>query len=67
MDCKVLTVGGEKYCQYWERDTLVQITDADRNRRFARYILASDPDMTVHDDVNQILLNENYGSQGAKR
>ena len=64
---KVLTVGREKYCQYWERDTLIQITYADGNRSFASYIPASDPDMTFHDDVNKILLKENYGSQGAKR
>ena len=64
---KVLTVGRENFCQYWERDTLIQITDQDGNRSFARYIPANDPDMTVYDDVNQILLSENYGSQGAKR
>ena len=34
---------------------------------FARFVPAPDPDMTVHEDINQILLQENIQSQSAKR
>ena len=50
-----------------ERDTLLQINHADGNTSFARYVPARDPDMTVHEDINQIFLQENIHSQSAKR
>ena len=63
----MLTVGGEEFCNEWEANTLIKITDPNGNSSFARYIPERDPNMTVYDDVNQILLNEHCGSQGVRR
>ena len=63
----VLTVGREDFCRDWERDTLIQINHSDGNTSFGRYVPARDPDMTVHEDINKILLQENSQSQSAER
>ena len=60
-----MTVGRENFCQDWERDTLLRINHSDGNTSFARFVPARDPDMTVHEDINKILLQES--SQSAKR
>ena len=62
-----MTVGREDFCRDWERDTLIQINHSDGNTSFARYVPARDPDMTLHEDINKILLQENSQSQSAKR
>ena len=64
---EVLTVGHENFCKDWESNSLCQITDSAGNTSFVRYIPARDPDMTIYEDVNQMLLNGNQGSQNAKR
>ena len=63
---KLLTIGHEFFCSMWEKNALVRLEDGDGTAILANYIPASDPDLTIYEDVNQVLLNEN-GSQGAKR
>ena len=62
----MLTLGHESFCETWEKDSLVRIDNGDGTFVLASYIPARDPDLTVYEDVNQVLLNEN-ASQGTKR
>ena len=63
-----LLIGGKDYIEQWKQDAWVQITNAGGDINFVPLVPLVDPDLTIYDDVNQVLL-ECYegGSQGAKK
>ena len=63
---KILQEGHEEFCEYWLGKATVQLEDSDGNKSFAPLVPLHDPDLTVYEDVNHLLLNEN-GSQGPRR
>ena len=63
----VLQLGHEEFCQRWLGEACVQIEDAAGSKSFVPLVSCLDPDLTVHEDMDQILLAENLGSQVVKR
>ena len=63
----VLQEGHEGFCQKWLRNACVQLTDSGGNTSFVPIVPNWDPDMTVHEDLNQIPLNQDGLSQGPLR
>ncbi|XP_075242665.1 uncharacterized protein LOC142337336 [Convolutriloba macropyga] len=64
----VLRVGGKDYIEKWKQDAWVQITSAEGDINFVPLLPLVDPDLTIYDDVSQLLLNGyGGGSQGVKK
>ena len=57
----------EEFCEMWSREACAQLTDRDGNSSFVPIVPNCDPDLTLHENVNNILLNENGGFQGSRR
>ena len=62
----VLAVGHNNFCEELARNG-IQVTEADGNVSFQPVVQRTDPDLTVLEDVEQILLNEGLDSQVSKR
>ena len=64
----MLLIGKKEYIEYWNKEAWVQITNEQGDINFVPLVPLVDPDLTVYDDVSQILL-ENYdvGSQSARK
>ena len=64
----MLLIGKKEYIEYWNKEAWVQITNDQGDLNFVPLVPLVDPDLTVYDDVSQILL-ENYdvGSQSARK
>ena len=63
----ILQEGHEEFCQYWLGKATVQLQDSAGNKSFVPLVPSHDPELTVYEDVNHLLLNENNGSQGPRR
>ena len=64
----VLAVGHEDFCYEHMQEASVQIKDAEDNQSFQHLVhVVVDPDLTVYEDVGQILLNQNNLPNGARR
>ena len=55
----IIQEGHEEFCETWRNKACVQLEDADGNKSFVPIVPSSDPDLTVYEDVDQVLLNEN--------
>ena len=64
---RVLQLGHQDFCERWLGSACVQIEDASGNKSFAPIVPCVDPDLTIYEDIEQMLLSNNLGSQGAKR
>ena len=64
---RVLQEGHEEFCQFWLGKATVQLEDSAGNKSFVPLVPSHDPELTVYEDVNHLLLNENNGSQGPRR
>ena len=64
----VLAVGHERFCYEHMRDACVQIKNAEGNTSCQPQInVPVDPDLTVHEDIDQILISQNVWPQGSRR
>ena len=63
----VLAVGHKNFCDEELARVRIQVTEADGNVSFQRVVQKTDPNLTVYEDVEQILLKEGLDSQVAKR
>ena len=64
---RVLQEGHEEFCKYWLSKATVQLEDSAGNTSFVPIVPSHDPDLTVYEDVAQLMLNDNLESQGARR
>ena len=66
---RVLQEGHEDFCKFWLSKATVQLEDSAGNKsaNFEPIVQSHDPDLTVYEDVAQLMLNNNLGSQGARR
>ena len=64
---RVLQEGHEDFCKFWLSKATVQLEDSAGNTIFVPIVPSHDPDLTVYEDVAQLMLNDNLGSQGARR
>ena len=63
----VLAVGHKNFCDEELARARIQVTEADGNVSFQPVVQRTDPNLTVYEDVEQILLKEGLDSQVAKR
>ena len=64
----MLLIGKKEYIEYWNKEAWVQITNDQGDINFVPLVPLVDPDLTVYDDVSQILLqNYDVGSQNARK
>ena len=63
----VLTVGHKSYCDREAASARIQVTEADGNVSFVPVVQRPDPDLTIYEDVNQILLQEDQEAQSARK
>ena len=64
---RVLQLGHEDFCEKWLGKACVQIEDAEGNKSFVPIVPCCDPDLTVYEDIDQVLMSGNMSSQRAKR
>ena len=64
---RVLQLGHEDFCEKWLSKASVQIEDAEGNKTFVPIVPCYDPDLTVYEDIDQVLISGNVSSQRAKR
>ena len=64
---RVLQLGHEDFCEKWLGKACVQIEDAEGNKSFVPTVPCYDPDLTVYEDIDQVLMSGNMSSQRAKR
>ena len=64
---RVLKEGHEDFCKFWLHKATVQLEDSAGNTSFVPFVPSHYPDLTVYEDVAQLMLNDNLGSQGARR
>ena len=63
----VLCVGNKSYCEKEARDARLQVTEANNQVNFVPVVSRSDPDLTVYEDINQVLMNDDIELQRAKK
>ena len=63
----MLTIGHKSFCEKEAANARIQVTEANGNKSFQPIVQRTDPDSTVYDDVEQILLNEGLQLESAKR
>ena len=63
----VLAVGHKNFCDEELARARIQVTEADGNVSFQPVVQRTDPNLTVYEDVEQILLKEGLDSQVAKQ
>ena len=63
----VLCVGHKSYCEKEARDARLQVTEANGQVNFVPVVSRSDPDLTVYEDINQVLMNDDIELQRAKK
>ena len=63
----VLTIGHKSYCDMEAASARVQVTEADGNVSFVPVVQRPDPDLTIYEDVNQLLLQEDQEAQLARK
>ena len=64
---RVLQEGHEDFCKFWLSKATVQLEDSAGNTGFVPIVPSHDQDLTVYEDVAQLMLNDNLRSQGAIR
>ena len=64
---RVLQLGHEDFCEKWLGKTCVQIEDAEGNKSFKQIVPCYDPDLTVYENIDQVLMSGKMSSQQAKR
>ena len=64
---RVLQEWHEDFCKFWLSKATVQLEDSAGNTSFVPIVPSHDPDLTVYEDVAQLMLNDNLGSEGARR
>ena len=62
---RVLQEGHEDFCEMWSTKACAQLVDSEGNTSFIPVVPNCDPDLTVHEDVDHLLLNADSGSQNA--
>ena len=63
----VITVGHKDFCDTWRENAWVKLIEANGDMGFVHLVPVVDPDLTLYDNVNQVFLNGDSGSQGVKR
>ena len=63
----VLTIGHKAYCEREAASARIQVTEADGNVSFVPVVQRPDPDLTIYEDVNQNLLQEDQEVQLARK
>ena len=63
----VLCVEHKSYCEKEARDARLQVTEANGQVNFVPVVNRSDPDLTVYEDINQVLMNDDQEVQRAKK
>ena len=63
----VLAMGHRDYVEEEARNERLQITQADGNVSFVPIIRREDPDLTDHEIISHILLNEDLVQQSARK
>ena len=63
----VITVGHKDFCDTWRQNAWVKVIEANGDMGYVHLVPVVDPDLTLYDDVNQVLLNGDSCSQGVKR
>ena len=66
-DGTVIAVGGKDFVEAEARNARLQVTEADGNISFVPVIQRDDPDLTVHENISQILLSEDLEPVSSKR
>ena len=63
----VIAIGHKFYCEQEGKRARLEVTEVDGNKSFLPLVQRSDPDLTVYEDVNQILLKEDLEPQVPKK
>ena len=63
----MITVGHKEFCLNWQKNAWVQIVETNGDKSYLPLVPVVDPDLTLYDNVNQVLLSGEGSSQGVKR
>ena len=63
----VIAVGHKEFCLNWQKNAWVQIVETNGDKSYLPLVPVVDPDLTLYDNVNQVLLTGESSSQGVKR
>ena len=63
----MFTVGHKEFCLNWQKNAWVQIVETNGDKSYLPLVPVVDPDLTLYDNVNQVLLSGEGSSQGVKR
>ena len=63
----MIAVGHKEFCLNWQKNAWVQIVETNGDKSYLPLVPVVDPDLTLYDNVNQVLLSGESSSQGVKR